>query len=83
MKYKVFNLVVTTTEERNGQKFENEIFNGLYASKIEAIRLAQKIFAKQPLNSYVCGVWAAVYPLTITEKGSIPGKRIYNLYKTL
>lgn len=83
MEYKVFKLVVTVTTDWGMRPSEEEVFNGLFASKIEAIRQAQRRFAKQPLNDYANSVWAVVYPLIIADKGTTQQKRIYNLYKTL
>lgn len=62
---------------------EEIIFEDLLASKTAAIRACQHWFDKQPLNGYVSAVWAAVYPVTITDNGSRIGSRIYNKYKTI
>ena len=59
------------------------IFDDLMASKTKAIATAQSLFDKKPLNDYVSAVWAAVYPVKITERGSIGGSRIYNKYKSI
>ena len=58
-------------------------FEDTYASRIEAIRQAQRRFAKRHLNSYVLAVHATVMAVTISNKGMTPGKRVYNLYKNL
>ena len=59
-----------------GTEFEN-----MFATKRAAIKVAQSKFAKQPVNDYVKAVHAAVYKITITDKGMTGRKRIYNLYK--
>ena len=86
MNDKFFNVVVIRTENTTDADYcptteDNEIYNNTFVSKIEAIRQAQKRHSKQPLNGYVCAVWAAVYPVTITAKGTTRGPRVYNLYK--
>ena len=62
---------------------EEVIFDDIMTSKTEAIRACQSWFARQPLNDYVSAVWSAVYPVKITERGSIVGSRIYNKYKAI
>ena len=59
------------------------IYENTYASKIEAIRQAQRRFAKLHLNSYVLTVHATVMAVTISNKGKTIDKRVYNLYKEL
>ena len=83
MEYRVYKLAVTISQVENGMNYDTEIFNGLFASRKEAIKQAQKRFSRQPLNNYVNSVWAVVYPLIIADKGTTQGKRIYNLYKIL
>ena len=48
---------------------------GEFLSKKEAIRLAQRIFARTSAN------WVTVSKDKITDKGRIYGKRVYNLYR--
>lgn len=62
---------------------EEIIFEDIMASKSAAIKACQHWFDKQPLNDYVNSVWAAVYPVKITGRGSITGSRIYNKYKAI
>lgn len=59
-----------------------DFYTETMASKKEAIRQAQSKFDRQPLNDYVHQVWARVYPITITDKKSIHGERIYNKFKS-
>ena len=86
MEYKVFYVKVQITHEdvdidRCPCWSTKVIFEDTFASRIEAIRMAQKKLDRQPVNGYVTDVWAAVWSQTITDKGLKAGKRIYNKYK--
>ena len=58
-------------------------FEDTYASKVAAVRLAQRHFAKSGLGRYTLAVHASVWRYTISDKGMGEGKRVYNLYKEL
>lgn len=63
----------------SGERF----FEDMFASKKEAIRKAQRIIAKQPLNDYVSFKHVRVISQSITDKGmSKKGKLIYRIYKS-
>lgn len=85
-KYKVYKVVVTLTHDSvdidNCPSWDvMTLLDNIYASRKEAIRQAQRHFDRQPLNDYVHQVWARVYPIIITDKGSKQGDRIYNKFK--
>lgn len=88
MEYKVYQVVVSREVEAVDMDccpiWEDEpIVDDIFASKKEAIRIAQSRFDRQQLNKYVRSVWAAVYSRTITDKGMQNGTRIYNKYKMI
>lgn len=58
-------------------------FEDTYASKVAAIRQAQRRFAKSGLGRYTLAHHAIVWRYTITDKGMGEGKQVYNLYKEL
>jgi len=79
-------MVVITHDDTDGDlcpiMADEVIYNNVCASRKEAIRQAQRRFARQPINGFVYQVWATVRPVTITPTGQATGKRIYNLFKT-
>lgn len=86
MEYKVYDLTVLSLETTTDldmcptTTWEPD-YENTYASKKEAIRQAQRRFAKRHLNDYVLAVHASVTAITISDKGVTYVKRIYNLYK--
>jgi len=87
MEIKVYRVIVELTHEatdidRCPSWDVMTVHDNMCSSKIEAIRQAQSKFDRQPLNDYVHQVWARVYPITITDKKSIQGERIYNKFKS-
>ena len=87
MEKKVYRVIVDLTHDDVDMDMcpttsDETIWDNTVASKKEAIRQAQSKFDRQPLNDYVHQVWARVYPITITDKKSIQGERIYNKFKS-
>ena len=87
MAIKVYRVIVELTHD--GADIDNcpswdvmTVHDNMCSSKIEAIRQAQSKFDRQPLNGCVHQVWARVYPITITNKASHQGERIYNKFKS-
>lgn len=83
MEYKVYKTVVSVTYQdvdidRCPIEVDKIVYENLFSSKKEAIRQAQKQFAKRKITT-----WSVVYRMTIGDKGILRGqsKRIYNLYK--
>lgn len=62
---------------------DETIFDDLFPTKVSAIRMAQKRFAKQPLNKHVQSVWARVNPIVLTKTGSSMKGRVYNKFKKI
>lgn len=87
MEIKVYRVIVELTHDDVDMDMcpttsDETIWDNTVASKKEAIRQAQSKFDRQPLNDYVHQVWARVYPVTITDKESVQGERIYNKFKS-
>lgn len=89
MNYKVYRLSVKVTyysldEDMCPSYEEVTEFEDFYSSKKEAIRIAQRKFARlQLVEGYVFDVHALVLSAVIGEKGMGHRKKIYSLFKTL